>query len=76
MKNKITVFLDGTKLSMTKEELIEKNYNVRLAVSNGYSHYYTKIVPFDIKHIKNNEIWCTEKEVTEFEIGSSEVSFS
>ena len=75
----IIVYCDGEMYKMTLKELKSKGWNVLVTKSNGYSHIWSEIFPFDKKYIKNvggfKTIWCTTKQCG-FEKGSSEVSFS
>lgn len=65
---------------MTLAELKATGWNVIVNKTNGYSHDWQEIHPFDEKHIRSvggqPTIWCTTKPATTFVQGSSIVSFS
>jgi hypothetical protein len=79
MKNIITVYCDGVMHKITINELKQKKWNVVVLKTNGYSHDWEEIVPFDESLIQivcdKPTIWCTTKEVKQ-KIYNSVVSFS
>ena len=79
MSNIITVYCDGIMHKMTINELKQKKWNVVVLKTNGYSHDWEEIVPFDESLIQmvcgKQTIWCTTKDVN-CKIQNSIVSFS
>lgn len=75
----MTVYCDGQMHKMTLNELKEKGWNVVVNKTNGYSHDWEEVYPFDESLIKNiggiPTIWCTTKPIGRV-MGSSVVSFS
>jgi cystathionine beta-lyase family protein involved in aluminum resistance len=71
---------------MTIKEIKEQGLNIVLSKDNGYSHFWTEIVPFNKKHIfytvdlvtgkRFKNLYCTRKKSFGGVKGSSVVSFS
>jgi hypothetical protein len=83
---KIRVSIDGGSYKeMTIKEIIKEGLNVSVNRDNGYSHFWTEVLPFDKKHIyisfnvtdgkKHKYLDCTRKSIGRVQ-GSSVVSFS
>jgi hypothetical protein len=81
------VFIDGVATTIEEKDL--ENYNVIVNKSNGYSHDYSaiekfdrnkhcfsKICPFTQRLLNYMPTHLTTKNITEFVVKSSSVSFS